>query len=89
VTVRPEKIHLLAAGASTPEGAHAEQGTVEDVIYLGMLTRFVVSLDAGGTVVAVRQNLETHAEDVATFRGQRVVVAWQPEQAYEIQAVGS
>ena len=86
ITVRPEKIHLVAADEAPPGGAHLEPGTISEVIYLGMVTRFVVALDAGGTLTAVRQNWETQAEDVVALRGGRVTVAWEPDQAYEISA---
>jgi putative spermidine/putrescine transport system ATP-binding protein len=89
VTVRPEKVQLVTDGGVAPEGAHVEQGVVEEVIYLGMVTRFIVALDAGGALTVVRQNLETQAEDVADLRGRRVDVAWQPDQAYEIESVSS
>ncbi len=89
VTVRPEKVQLVADGDAAPVGAHVEQGIVEEVIYLGMVTRFIVALDAGGTLTVVRQNLETQAEDVADLRGHRVDVAWQPGQVYEIESVRS
>ncbi len=89
VTVRPEKVQLVAEGHAAPDGAHVEQGVVEEVIYLGMVTRFIVALDNGGTVTVVRQNLETQAEDVSELRGRRVEVAWQPGQAYEIASVSS
>ena len=89
VTVRPEKVLLVPAANAAPDGAHVEQGDVQEVIYLGMVTRFIVALDAGGTLTAIRQNLETQAEDVAELRGRRVDVAWQPEQAYEIESVSS
>ena len=88
ITVRPEKIRLLVEGETPPEGFCAEPGTVDDVVYLGMVTRFHVALDGGGTVVAVRQNLETQAEDVAGLRGRRVTAAWQPEQAFQISTAG-
>ena len=88
ITVRPEKIRLLVEGETPPEGFCAEPGTVDDVVYLGMVTRFHVALDGGGTVVAVRQNFETQAEDVAWLRGRRVTAAWQPEQAYQISTAG-
>ena len=58
VTVRPEKITLLADGQPDPPGAHAEAGTVRDVIYAGVLTRYVVELEAGGVLVVSRQNAE-------------------------------
>jgi putative spermidine/putrescine transport system ATP-binding protein len=88
ITVRPEKIRLLDTSESPPPGLHAEPGTVDEVVYVGMVTRFIIALDGGGTVVAVRQNLETQAEGDAGVRGKRVVVAWQPEHAHEISPAG-
>src|SRR5215475_8804248 len=45
-TVRPEKVRLLAGGEIAPPGSHSEGGVVEEVVYLGMLTRYVVELAA-------------------------------------------
>jgi putative spermidine/putrescine transport system ATP-binding protein len=84
LTIRPEKVHLLFEGDSAPAGAHVEPGVITEVIYLGVVTRFVVALDAGGTLVAVRQNRETAAVEALQSQGERVHVAWRPEQAYEI-----
>ena len=61
VTVRPEKITLLTDGQPDPPGAHAEAGLVRDVIYAGVLTRYVVELEAGGVLVVSRQNAESPA----------------------------
>src|SRR5689334_3227740 len=61
ITVRPEKIRLLTSGEQPPPGSHAEPGRIEDVVYLGMLTRYLVSLDGGGRLTAVRQNLDGYA----------------------------
>ena len=41
------------------------------------MTRYVVELDGGGTLVAVRQNLETAAAEVLEAHGRRVSVAWR------------
>jgi putative spermidine/putrescine transport system ATP-binding protein len=84
ISVRPEKVHLLAPDDSPPTGANVEGGEVIDVTYLGVVTRYVVALDGGGNLVAVRQNLETAAADALEVRGRRVRVAWRPDQAYEI-----
>ena len=84
--MRPEKILVLVEGEAAPVGTYSELGVISEVIYLGMVTRFVVALDDGGTVTAVRQNVETQVEAVADLRGQRVTVAWQPDQAYEISS---
>jgi putative spermidine/putrescine transport system ATP-binding protein len=83
-TVRPEKVHLLAGGAAPPPGAHVERGRIEDVIYLGPVTRYVIALSAGGALTAVRQNLETAAADAVDAKGQEIVVAWREDQTFEI-----
>ena len=46
-TVRPEKIRLLEAGEAT-DGLQTEAGAIRDVSYAGMITRYLVALDAGG-----------------------------------------
>jgi putative spermidine/putrescine transport system ATP-binding protein len=83
-TIRPEKVRLLTGGETAPAGSHTEDGVVEEVVYLGMLTRYVVELAAGGRITAVRQNLETAAAEVLATRGQPVTVAWRDDQTYEI-----
>ncbi|HEX3562350.1 MAG TPA: ABC transporter ATP-binding protein, partial [Solirubrobacterales bacterium] len=45
-TVRPEKISIVENG--TAEGLHVEEGTIKDVSYAGMITRYLVDLEAGG-----------------------------------------
>ena len=83
-TIRPEKIHLLADGEKAPEGSHVERGHIEDVVYLGMLTRYQIALEAGGKITAVRQNLETAAAEALEARGRTVNVAWRQTQTYDI-----
>jgi putative spermidine/putrescine transport system ATP-binding protein len=85
LTVRPEKVHLLLDDAEpAPLGSHSEGGVVDEVVYLGVITRYRVELDGGGHLVAVRQNLQTAAADVLQVRGRRVRVAWHPAQAFRI-----
>jgi putative spermidine/putrescine transport system ATP-binding protein len=52
---------------------------VREVVYVGSGTRFVVDLDAGGTLVALQQNLETSSMDVLAYRGRRVLLLWRRE----------
>jgi putative spermidine/putrescine transport system ATP-binding protein len=80
ITVRPEKLVLIEDGEPEPPHAHVEPGQVRDVIYAGVLTRYVVDLDAGGELVVSRQN----AERVSVAAGSRVGVAWRPDQAFTI-----
>lgn len=85
LTVRPEKVHLLLDDAEpAPPGAHIESGVVDEVVYLGVVTRYRVSLEGGGQLVAVRQNLATAAAEALEARGRRVRVAWHPDQAFRI-----
>jgi putative spermidine/putrescine transport system ATP-binding protein len=82
-TIRPEKVRLLGEG-ETADGLHVEAGTVEDVAYVGMVTRYLVALDAGGELQVVRQNLETSSQEAQELRGRRVRVAWRAEQTSAI-----
>jgi putative spermidine/putrescine transport system ATP-binding protein len=83
--VRPEKIHMRAEADATAPDAHAEPGSVRDVVYAGMVTRYIVELDRGGVLTVVRQNLETSSAQAHEERGRRVVLEWRPEQAYTIE----
>src|SRR3954447_23134067 len=83
-TVRPEKVRMLDPG-DVVEGMHSEPGVVRDVSYLGVLTRYVVDLRAGGELVVVRQNLETTSTDALQDQGREVLVAWRPEHTYVIE----
>jgi putative spermidine/putrescine transport system ATP-binding protein len=83
-TVRPEKIRLEPAGTPAAADEHCADGTVAEVIYLGSLTRFVVSLDAGGELVAMAQNVRTTSSDVEHFRQQRVRLLWSKDHVYRV-----
>jgi putative spermidine/putrescine transport system ATP-binding protein len=82
-TIRPEKIRMSDEGAG--EG---EAGTVREVVYVGMVTRYVVDLDAGGALVVVRQNLETSSQEALSQKGKRIRLSWRPEHTYEIDKEG-
>jgi putative spermidine/putrescine transport system ATP-binding protein len=84
ITIRPEKIRMTNEGAG--EG---EAGTVREVVYVGMITRYVVDLDAGGELVVVRQNLETSSQEALSEQGKRVRLSWRPEHTYEIGKEGT
>jgi putative spermidine/putrescine transport system ATP-binding protein len=86
-TVRPEKIALLADGDEVLPGNHAEQGRIEDVAYLGMVTRYTVVLASGGTLTAVRQNTEAAAALLP--RGTSVTVAWHNDHTFDISVTQS
>ncbi len=80
-TVRPEKITMLEPGAPT-DGFDTEPGVIEEVVYVGAVTRCVVRLDAGGALTVVSQNTESARP--ADEKGRRVVLAWRPESTFTI-----
>ena len=84
LTIRPEKIQLLSPG-SAGDGLHSERGKVSEVAYAGMVTRYTVTLDQGGTLQLVRQNAEGASTGTQPEQGNEVLVGWRPEHAAAIQ----
>ena len=82
-TVRPEKIRLLGEGDRPDPGDSTEPGTLREVVYVGSVTRFVVDLDAGGTLTAVRQNVDPFGAETVE-QGRRVLLAWRPDNTFTI-----
>jgi putative spermidine/putrescine transport system ATP-binding protein len=80
LTIRPEKIELLAAGEPAA-GLHSEPGRISEVAYAGAITRFTVDLEAGGTLQLVQQNVDSASEDALPEQGKAVLVGWRPQHA--------
>jgi putative spermidine/putrescine transport system ATP-binding protein len=80
-SVRPEKIRVLGPDEETWDGQHAVRGTVREVVYVGMSTRFVVDLAVGGSLMAVSQNTEKSA-DFSHLRGRDVQLVWDVQHEY-------
>ena len=83
-TVRPEKVHMHDEDGS----GGGETGRIRDVVYAGMVTRYVVELDRGGELIVVKQNLETSSAEALEARGKRVRLEWRPEHTYVIGKEG-
>jgi putative spermidine/putrescine transport system ATP-binding protein len=79
-TIRPEKIDLLEEGQEPAAGSHVEAGVVRDVQYVGPVTRYHVTLDRGGELQVLAQNLDEGSSEVLEVKGRRVRVGWNPEQ---------
>ena len=75
-TVRPEKIQLADPDAVVNQDDCAATGTIRDVVYVGINTRYIVTLDGGGELVVVQQNLSTSSMDALAAKGRRVKLVW-------------
>jgi putative spermidine/putrescine transport system ATP-binding protein len=85
--VRPEKVQLLDNGDETA-GLHVERGRIRDVAYAGMITRYLIELDAGGELQVVRQNLETSSAEALEQQGRQVTIGWRPEHSVAVREQG-
>jgi putative spermidine/putrescine transport system ATP-binding protein len=83
-TVRPEKIQVLGPDAEAPAGHCQAAGTVRDVAYAGPVTRLTVTLEVGGELVVLQQNLSTTSAEVAALAGSRVKLVWRPEHNFRL-----
>jgi putative spermidine/putrescine transport system ATP-binding protein len=78
-SVRPEKIHMSAANGKIDEGMVSINGTIRDVVYLGLFTRYLVEIEGGNDLVVVEQNLKTTSMDVLSAKGQKVCLSWHKD----------
>jgi putative spermidine/putrescine transport system ATP-binding protein len=88
-SVRPEKIRVSVAGdraTDETDGEISAPGRVREVVYVGAATRYVVRLDAGSELVAVRQNDDTHeiTGGESVQRDAAVRLVWRKEHVYEV-----
>jgi ABC-type Fe3+/spermidine/putrescine transport system ATPase subunit len=84
VAVRPEKIRLQEAGAEPADGLCHARGTITEVVYLGTVTRYVVSVDGASSIVVLEQNLDTTSMEALGAQGRAVRLTWQPRHTFAI-----
>jgi putative spermidine/putrescine transport system ATP-binding protein len=77
--LRPEKIHMDAQDAPLPSEAVSVDGIVEDVVYLGPHTRYLVRLNSGERLASVEQNAEVSSLADSAVQGQPVRLHWARE----------
>jgi putative spermidine/putrescine transport system ATP-binding protein len=85
-TVRPEKIHLEAPDADVPEGWAWAAGTIHDVVYLGSDTRYHVTLEVGGELAVIKQNVATSSMEALALKGNAVRLAWDGRHTLALDA---
>ena len=78
---------MLAEGEPAEPGMTIEPGTVEEVIYVGMSTRYLVRLDRGEQLVAVRQNIDATG-DAQKYQGRPVRLAWAADHTFVLDTGG-
>ena len=86
-TVRPEKIRL---GTPSDEVAGDEQsalGRIQEVVYLGADTRYIVALDAGGQLIVMQQNLVASSMEALAAQGRAVRLIWQRQHVLALRGV--
>ncbi len=74
--VRPEKIRMCPPETPVSPAECSLLGTVRDVVYLGMNTRYLIEAEGGADITVVQQNLEATSMSVLTAKGERVRLIW-------------
>ena len=83
-TVRPEKITLEIGTSAAKSDQRQAQGIVQEVEYLGPSTRFLVKLDAGSSLVVLKQNTSETSQEVSKLRNQNVTLLWEKKSEYKV-----
>jgi len=73
--IRPERISLDPGGG---------QATIDDVVFVGAFTRYLVATDRGERLTVVQQNDGRSLE-----RGTRVGISWRDEDAFQLPREGT
>ena len=76
-TIRPEKIAIVGSEDEVPADDCTATGTVREVVYLGAVTRYIVDLEVGGSLVVMQQNLTTSSMEALKVRGHVVRLVWR------------
>lgn len=87
-SVRPEKIRFVEPDTPIPGFMFHADGTIRDVVYLGLSTRYTVALDAGGEIIVVEQNLEMITHGDGNAAGRRVRLIWPRAANVELHDLG-
>jgi len=89
--VRPEKLRVTAVAEhgtdEATEGLNRLRGTILDASYIGVSTQYLVETVDGHRLTVYAQNLETSGAAEALADGQRVLLTWQPQHTFVLEAV--
>lgn len=77
ITIRPEKIAMVDPDRTPDADGCTATGHVREVVYLGAITRYLVTLDVGGELVVMEQNLSTSSMEALQVKGRAVRLVWK------------
>ncbi len=75
-SIRPEKIRMVDIGTTVSSDMCSVQGTIRDVVYLGINTRYLIEVDQGTDFTVIQQNMEATSMDALSARGNQVLLVW-------------
>ncbi len=85
IAVRPEWMDLFPPDA-VPPGENRLLGTIAEVIYLGETIHVLVALEGGRPVRVALRNEGQLGNPIPWQRGQRVAVAWRPDDCQVLES---
>jgi putative spermidine/putrescine transport system ATP-binding protein len=66
-------------------GGRSTTGVIREVEYLGPATRFLVDLEGGISLMALRQNTSESANTVASMRNTKVTISWSIDSEFHVE----
>jgi putative spermidine/putrescine transport system ATP-binding protein len=82
-SIRPEKIRILETSAAVPEGFCAVEGRIQDVVYLGSHTRYVVAVERAEPFTVIAQNRDLLPAATGA-KGRQVRLAWRADHNWSL-----
>lgn len=85
VMIRPERIHILAAGENVDTHTwRVQPAVVQERAFLGAFMRYLMRLNDGTQVLVFEQNTAGFAASQHNARGAAVHIAWRHDSVYHI-----
>ncbi|MGO2749758.1 MAG: ABC transporter ATP-binding protein [Pseudoclavibacter sp.] len=79
VSIRPERITLHAIDEAFAPGLHGAVGVIEEIVYTGPSTRFIIRTDTDVRLISEMHNTETSTTARGFVRGSTVRATWHEE----------